>query len=287
MAFTIAPAAPHELLPALRLLFPIAADQAGDFASRLPYEPISVFVARDSDGRIRGSVMVQAIPGALGVAWPPLAASETEADELACSACRWLRERGVKVCQAFILPAELPAALPLQRHGFRHITRLVSMQRQSDADGPSGAIEFERVTPPFPRKFIEVLISTHAGSFDCPELDGARTEDELAAGYGELALSRCFLARSGGAAVGVVMLSPGADASEQELAYMALVPAARGRGIGHELIRFALAEAARNHAGTLTLAVDSRNEPALRVYRKHGFRETGAREVFLAHFSSG
>jgi ribosomal protein S18 acetylase RimI-like enzyme len=60
-----------------------------------------------------------------------------------------------------------------------------------------------------------------------------------------------------------------------------LVPAARGRGLGHRLIDFALAQARNLEIGTLHLEVEAGNDAATRLYRAAGFTETGRRLMRL------
>ena len=93
------------------------------------------------------------------------------------------------------------------------------------------------------------------------------------------------LARDGGAAVGVVMLARGEAPAAADVSYLGLVPAVRGRGLGKGLVRFALARAAALGFRTLTLSVDVRNDPAVRLYRGHGFRVYDWRDVYLAELA--
>jgi putative acetyltransferase len=58
-----------------------------------------------------------------------------------------------------------------------------------------------------------------------------------------------------------------------ELAKMAVEPTARGRGYGDLLMRAAIAFARQAGARRLTLVSNTRLEPAIRLYRKHGFVE--------------
>ena len=63
------------------------------------------------------------------------------------------------------------------------------------------------------------------------------------------------------------------DAETFELAKMAVAPAARGRGYGDRLVEAAIAFARGAGARRLMLLSNTRLEPALTLYRKHGFRD--------------
>ena len=63
------------------------------------------------------------------------------------------------------------------------------------------------------------------------------------------------------------------DAETFELAKMAVEPSAQGRGYGDRLVDAAIAFAREAGAGRLVLVSNTRLEPALKLYRKHGFRD--------------
>jgi GNAT superfamily N-acetyltransferase len=63
------------------------------------------------------------------------------------------------------------------------------------------------------------------------------------------------------------------DAESFELAKMAVVAAARGRGYGDRLMEAAIAFARRAGARRMMLLSNTRLAPALALYRKHGFRD--------------
>jgi ribosomal protein S18 acetylase RimI-like enzyme len=71
------------------------------------------------------------------------------------------------------------------------------------------------------------------------------------------------------------------DAQGWDISYLGLVPEARGRGLGKELVRKALFEARAADALQLTLAVDERNWPARDLYQRMGFETFDSREVYL------
>ena len=69
-----------------------------------------------------------------------------------------------------------------------------------------------------------------------------------------------------------------------DLTYLGIAPNFRGRRLGAELVKFARRYAKNAGAKTLLLSVDSRNEPALRLYRTLEFQASGERSVFLAQW---
>jgi ribosomal protein S18 acetylase RimI-like enzyme len=61
-----------------------------------------------------------------------------------------------------------------------------------------------------------------------------------------------------------------------------LAPEVRGRGLGDQLIRFAIGEAGKLGIRTLHLEVEAGNDRASALYLKAGFRETGRHLMRLA-----
>src|SRR5206468_2243572 len=134
----VSPVSVGELTTACRALFAHLAgpdrDQRAarcrDLLASGELDPAGLFVARDGNGAVCGAMLVQALPGALGLAWPPRAEAGPDRvgveDALVSAACGWLRSRGVKVCQVFATDTDGPA--PLGRHGFRHVTQVIHMR---------------------------------------------------------------------------------------------------------------------------------------------------------------
>jgi ribosomal-protein-alanine N-acetyltransferase len=55
----------------------------------------------------------------------------------------------------------------------------------------------------------------------------------------------------------------------------------RGRGLGELLLNQAFADAAADGRRRLTLAVDSRNQPAMKLYFRHGFGKVAEKMAML------
>lgn len=290
----MAPADLHAACSFLASRRPAAerADTAARFAELLTsgeFDPAGLFVSRGGGGGVTGAVLAQVLPGALGLLFPPRADREADADALLAAALAWLDGRGAKVCQAFAPHGDRGDEPQLARGGFRFVTTVVHLRKPLDparAAAPAGPLTFAPLSPGQLPAFNAALLASHDGSRDCPELTGSRTPEDLLGGFrppGAAGSLRRFLARHDAEPVGVVLLEDGTDPGGTELTYLGLVPAARGRGWGNDLVRFAVRTAAAGGVVALTLSVDERNRPARRLYDRHGFREVGRRDVFLRH----
>jgi ribosomal protein S18 acetylase RimI-like enzyme len=279
-SLTASLAAAHELLPACRLLFRDGAEHSRDrlLAAR---EPTGLFVARDSGGALRAAALVQSLPGAMGVAWPPRGDSRVAEDVATRAACEWLRGRGVKVCQAFAPASEAAEMAPLERGGFCHTTQLALLQSDLSTACEPSRLSFAAHRLPSD-EFAATLIATHEGTLDCPELNAPRTAEEVLAGFTSSGAADWHLATLDGKPVGVALIEYVKDFETAELTYLGVVPVLRGRGLGAELLRFALCEASGARLAELKVSVDARNAPAMRLYAAHGFAEYDRREVWLA-----
>jgi len=80
---------------------------------------------------------------------------------------------------------------------------------------------------------------------------------------------------------GVLILSPTPYSDSLELVYLGLTPEARGRGLGAMLLELALWQVRRAGKRQISLAVDSRNVPALKLYYRHGLKRIASRTALI------
>jgi ribosomal protein S18 acetylase RimI-like enzyme len=297
-AVTIEPARSDELPEAFALIFRQPAEaRAGRVANALrlvrngELDPGGVFVARARDG-LQGAVICLPVPGASGLVWPPQVdttpPTATE-DSLVRHAADWLRQRGAKLGQALLTPGEAPLAAPLERNGFAHITTLWYMRHNLDL--PYGLVRaadrltYRSYADGAGDLFHATLLRTYEETLDCPEVTGVRSLAEVLEGHraqGVYDPRRWWLALDGDRPVGVLLLTALQEYDAWEVAYVGVVPEARRRGWGRELLHKALRAAHASEASQLTLSVDARNRPAWRLYLELGFESYDCREVYLA-----
>jgi ribosomal protein S18 acetylase RimI-like enzyme len=249
---------------------------------------LNLLIALD-DSETVGAMLMQTLPGGTGIVWPPATAPASRAieDKLIVAALAWLRERGARLSQALLDSNEVALAEPLRRHSFANPTRLWYLRHNLDLPlellQTSGPLAFQSYRDCNLDAFYRALLLSYRETKDFPELNGLRSLEEVLRGHKAAGFdpNRWWLASEEGRAVGVLLLSESDEAGEWEIAYVGIVPDARQRGLGTELVRHALCETKKAGMRALTLSLDARNEPAWKVYRKLGFEPFAAREVFL------
>src|SRR5579862_2514261 len=253
--------------------------------------PEGLLVCR-ADKALLGTIAALPLKGAAGLIWPPQVVAgvskELVEDLLVTAALDLLRQRGAKLVQALLAVADAGFAVPLERHDFKHITTLLYLHKTRaepvDLSKAASRLQLHTYAVCDREKFQAMLLDSYEGSCDCPELNGIRTADEIVAGYQAVPgckLERWWLAELDKCPVGVLITTATQEWGTWELLYVGLVPAARGKGLGAELTRFALIQARSAGAKRMILTVDLSNQAALRMYASLGFAEYDRREVYL------
>jgi mycothiol synthase len=247
----------------------------------------------------RGDEVVAAIwiephAGAAAGIWPPqlaAAAPEHLADSLLARALLELESKKVTMVQCLVLTDASADAQRLRRAGFEHSCDLLYLvsQKGSFPSAPVNTdLTFVPVEPAKLDDLAKLVESTYEGTLDCPAIDRGpdhrRDCRDVLEGYRATScgdLSHWFVVRSGDEEAGCLLLACDDRGQNWELVYMGLVPAARGRGLGIEIVRHAQWLVARQGGDRLVLAVDAANEPALKTYGAAGFLAWDKRSVFL------
>ncbi|MCD6303702.1 MAG: GNAT family N-acetyltransferase [Planctomycetes bacterium] len=195
---------------------------------------------------------------------------------------------GLAVVQALIDPPCDACGRMLARAGFEHLAELVYMSLDVTrwrAGPPCGELAWLHYGQYDERLLAEVLCGTYEDSLDCRGLYGVR---EIADVIESLKHSGAFsplswwlLEVSGSPAGCVLVNGPSGPARTADLVYMGLLKRYRRRGLARRLVARAAEWAHRCGRKELTVAVDSINEPAKKVYEKEGFRETHRRIAYI------
>jgi ribosomal protein S18 acetylase RimI-like enzyme len=184
---------------------------------------------------------------------------------------------------------EVPLAAPLERNGFRHVTRLWYLA--SDLNIPAttlaapARLEYRPYHPDQPAHFHATLLRTYEGTLDCPEINGLRTVEEVIAGHkaqGRFDPARWWLLSHADRSVGVLLTALQPESGDWDVSYLGMVPEWRRRGFGREAVLKVLFDAKAAGIARVTISVDARNGPALRLYGGLGFVPYDRREVYLA-----
>ncbi len=240
--------------------------------------PGELWVGLDRAGRLSGAMVAALASPELATVWPP---AGPDALPLGRAVLAELAARGVRAAQYLAPPlgedrwADPAAPARLAELGLPRVTELVTLDRPALPATPPTRLT--RV--PFAeagRDLVgRMLVASYVGSADCPELNELRAPDDALGGYDFAFGGGGFVALDGANPVGLGVVAP--DVGATCLVYLGLVPEARGRGLGRELLRHLLMRC----EGPARVQADARNGPALRMYETEGFVRTSARPVYL------
>lgn len=296
-AFEIEVAAPGERVAALTLVLRNSAEAGRKSLIRQTLESgepacAHLLVARRG-AEIVGAVWSQVQPGGAAHLWLPQIEKSQAAElrtHLLQAAIKRL-ERDVQLVQALLSEENHNDAELLVAAGFTHISDLlylVSTRLAFPDECPQTGLHFEVFSPQMHDRLARIIEATYEATRDCPQLNGLRSIDDVLAGYratGRFATKNWVLVRESTTDqhqddVGCILLAEHAKGT-WELVYMGIVPAARGRGFGVELARYAQWHVGQAGGETLVLAVDAANEPAVAIYATAGFTAWERRSVYL------
>ena len=208
--------------------------------------------------------------------------------------CADLAPRGVQLAQVLLDPSDAASRSLYTAHGFGRVAQLIYLhaapRRRAGAAALPPPFRWVGYGPETHALFAATIARTYQQSLDCPSLNGLRDMEDVLEGHkssGEFDARLWGVLCEGDEPRGVLLLSRMQPAEALELVYLGLTPEARGRGIGDLLMRRALSAAAAERAGRLSLAVDSGNTPALKLYYRHGLQRVGAKEALMRRLDAG
>jgi mycothiol synthase len=294
------PVAHGEIDDALKLILATDGKNASDeqvldflnFAMHRGMDLNSIHVAEQA-GRTVWAVLPVVSPGrTMLLLSPPRVSrplSDTVAPGLVEHVVALFAARDIQLAQVLIDPRDASAISLYQACGFANLAELIYLHRAvRTVKYPllPGDMHWTFYSPQTHGAFGRAITASYAGSLDCPALNGLRgTEDVIAghkaAGDFDPRLWHLLCADGSDDPLGVLLLARSARSDAMELVYLGVAPAARGQGLGELLMRQALAVASASGCGLLSLAVDARNAPALKLYYRSGMARVTSRIALL------
>ena len=136
-----------------------------------------------------------------------------------------------------------------------------------------GKFEFIPYYEIFPNQWSQLVERTYIETRDVPELNGMRGIESTLASYASSIIGvpkTWWVVQCKSVNIGCLLLTPTA-ARCCEITYLGLIPEWRGRGISKVIMNFVRDWALASEIQGITLAVDLRNRPAIRLYQSCGF----------------
>lgn len=219
---------------------------------------------------------------------PPRRPEGLEVAELFEEVCEDLSRRDVQLAQSLIDPSDVAGRALVESLGFKQMAELLYLQvavaRSITATEPPESFWWQTYSPATHELFERAILESYQQSLDCPLLNGLREIGDVVAGHqasGEFNPRFWFVLSERDMPRGVVLLNRVPRTDTAELVYFGLVPSARRRGLGDFMMRQALWAAREMNLSRLTLAVDSNNAPALRLYYRHGMQRIGSKVALM------
>lgn len=221
---------------------------------------------------------------------------ESQAARLLTQAVNHEYAAGLSQVQAVVPDDDAATQGLLIQAGFRQLTRVAHIYRSgpgaselsTHAAGSNKATvqaTWRKASCLAESRLAQLVVQTFEQTLDCPELNGLRSPRQVLAGFLECQPLRqqnhWFVLDVQGQRAGCLFLTSQPASRVLELSYLGLVPEFRGRGLGQELLRRALAETHHCGAELLAAAVDYRNLPALQIYEQFGFKSHVLLQVWL------
>ncbi|MCL2700237.1 MAG: GNAT family N-acetyltransferase [Phycisphaerae bacterium] len=141
------------------------------------------------------------------------------------------------------------------------------------------------VAAEFPARELEQIIRrSYEDSRDCPGLAGVRDLGDVVAGHrasGLFSPESWWIVHVEGQSAGCLLLNESLTGQDGEIVYLGVAPEFRRQGIARTMLVQAISHAQRVSWRRLTLAADSSNLPAVRLYESFQFAVSHRRDAWI------
>jgi mycothiol synthase len=240
-------------------------------------------------GRLAWALLPVVSPGkTMLLLTPPSLPDGLDVGPLIQLVCDWFAARGGHLGQALLNPEHSGVRDIFVQHQFKEIATLQYLQgttrRTAQPPQLPDGFRWETYSQATHPLFARAISQSYRGSLDCPALNGLRDIEDIIAGHQASGLfdpQYWFVLLEADEPCAVLLLTRVPRNDLAELVYLGLVPAARRRGIGDLMMRQAIWAIRQMGLQRLTLAVDSQNAPALKLYYRHGLQHAGCKKAML------
>ncbi len=213
--------------------------------------------------------------------------------ELAGFLSREEEMRGMVLLQCLLDPRDSRNADALLEAGFFEVAELLYMEWSAErATHPPAirvparaeSLRLGSFDPGQHRGLAELIEATYVDTSDCRRLTGLRSIDDVIEGHksvGYFDPRRWLLAYDVDRPVGCLLMAENPIRPMLDVAYTGVCPEYRRRGIGRWLLSAGLFQANREGRAGVTLAVDSTNAHAVKLYEQSGFVKTSKRRALV------
>jgi mycothiol synthase len=290
-------ARPVELHAAVGMILgspirPAPAGQVAEFINSAVSRRIDVqgiWVA-ENGGKVVWAVLPIVNPGKtlLLLTSSEIAPTNVAAARLVKEICSYFANQGFQLSQVLLESQHHLSRRFFANMGYKEIAELIYLQgnvpRNAAAPPLPEHMRWLQYSPETHGVFADAIMQTYRDSLDCPELSGLREIDDVIAGHqatGEFDPAGWQLLLQNDRPLGVFLLSRIPQSDAMELVYLGLSPEARGKGFGLFLMRQVFFLILGSQRRRLSLAVDSKNEPALKLYYRFGMQQVATRWAMI------
>jgi len=180
----------------------------------------------------------------------------------------------------------------LKTAGFMHLACLIHMSRPLDfppAQSHTYELQWNHFHPGDESKLERILTETFIDSLDCPAIRGIRKVEDIIESYkasGTFRPDSWWLPLWKGNNIGCILMNDSiVDEQAALIVYLGVIPRWRRRGLARAMIHHALQYAYQRGMKKISLAADSRNTPAVKLYRQEGFIPIKQQDAFIKYSS--
>ncbi|MEX0654457.1 MAG: GNAT family N-acetyltransferase [Phycisphaeraceae bacterium] len=268
-----------------------------DYANQQQLALDELWVAQEH-GKLQAAVLIVPCPGRSAMLFcsPATSWPDTELTvELLRTACEAQSPDALRLIQCLLDPPHRRLAGVLRDAGFWDLATLKYMQRRIDRRPAPRAAQLlpdyrlHRWTDAHRDRFARAILASYEQTLDCPDLRGVRTIDDVIAGHqaaGTFRPEMWLAVYDHDHPVAVMLINDVGHIDACELVYLGIALPYRGRGLGKQLVEHGIDLAHARGRTSMILAVDERNEPAMRLYRSAGFRETATKRAMVRTIES-